>query len=96
MNEKRLSEVLSDLMNNKGILSGGLRRDGIIDWEKIWAEISGDASKYSYFLKLDKDTIIVSVKNSAWVLELKKREKDLLKAISERTGREIKKIKLVR
>ncbi len=74
MTDKKISEVLSDVMKNMGESSGSGHRGDIIDWDKIWAEISGDASRYSYFIKFRDGELWIAVKNSAWVLELKKKK----------------------
>lgn len=96
MTEKKLSEVVPDVINNIDRSDSYQYRQNIIDWDKIWAEISGDASNYSYFLKFKDGQLIVVVKNSAWVLELKKRKQDILRALRERTRETIKEIRFVR
>ncbi|MCX7705416.1 MAG: DUF721 domain-containing protein [bacterium] len=96
MKEKKFSEVLPDAIRSIGCSDIYPRVDGILDWEKIWAEISGEASRFSYFLNFKDGIVLVAVKNSAWVLELTKRKPSILKALRDRTGKKIKEIKFIR
>jgi len=95
MTEKKISEIIPSVMKN---LWGQeeFRTQGIIDWDKIWAEICGQARDYSYVSRVINETIIIKVKNSAWMLELKKNQNELMKKLKDRTGKNIKQIKFVR
>lgn len=95
MKEKKISEIIPAVLNNINKTQPCEKRDIFIDWEKIWAQICGEARAYSYVLKISDDTLVVAVKNSAWIMELKKREKELLKTIYETTGIRLKKIRFV-
>ncbi|MCM8815284.1 MAG: DciA family protein [Candidatus Omnitrophica bacterium] len=96
MKEKRISDILPEAWKVKPAQETRLRNAGIVDWEKVWAQECDEARNYSYVLKYTDSTLVVAVKNSAWILELKKREKELLKKLQSATGEKIKKIKFVR
>lgn len=96
MTEKKMSDVLPGVLKNIGHKKGYERTDGIIDWDKIWAEIAGDARAHSYVVSQSNDILVIAVKNSAWVMELKKREQVFLQMLQERTGRKIRKLKFIR
>ncbi|MCM8821462.1 MAG: DUF721 domain-containing protein [Candidatus Omnitrophica bacterium] len=96
MKEKRISDILPEAWKVKPAQETRLRNAGIVDWEKVWAQECDEARNYSYVIKYAEGTLIVAVKNSAWVLELNKRENELLEKLREATGEKIKKIKLVR
>lgn len=95
MTEKKISEIIPNVLKNINKIQQCEKRDTTFDWEKIWAQICGDARAYSYVLKLVDNTLVVAVKNSAWIMELKKREKELIKTIYETTGIRLKKIRFV-
>ncbi|HOC02003.1 MAG TPA: DUF721 domain-containing protein [Candidatus Ratteibacteria bacterium] len=95
MTEKRISEILSSVLSGIGT-TPDISRSGIVDWDKIWAEVSGEGKRFSYVRKMDKDVLYVCVKNSAWLLEMKKNKKDLIQRLKERTGKMLKDIKFYR
>ncbi|HOK79831.1 MAG TPA: DUF721 domain-containing protein [bacterium] len=95
MKEKKLSDIVSDVLKNIGKIELS-RSEGIIDWDKIWAEVCEDARPHSYVLKMDKETLFVRVKNSAWILELKKNEKEIIRKLQSRTGKRLEKIIFLR
>ncbi|MGC8805120.1 MAG: DUF721 domain-containing protein [Candidatus Ratteibacteria bacterium] len=90
-----MSDIVSDVLKNIGKAQLP-RYEGIIDWDKIWAEVCEEARPHSYVLKIDKETLFVRVKNSAWILELKKNEKEIISKLQARTGKKLGKIKFVR
>ncbi|MCM8763908.1 MAG: DUF721 domain-containing protein [Candidatus Omnitrophica bacterium] len=96
MTEKKISEVLAGILKKTDSSETHRRNTEVVDWEKIWAEMCGEARNYSYVIKYADGTLIVAVKNSAWVLELSKREKELLEKLQKTTGEKIKSIKFVR
>ncbi|MCM8816820.1 MAG: DUF721 domain-containing protein [Candidatus Omnitrophica bacterium] len=96
MIEKDFSQLVAKVMNDPSCVCSNQRRQYIVDWDKIWAEVSKDASKYSYFLKFKDGKLWIAVKNSAWMLELNKRRLDLIKSLQKKTGEKISEIKFVR
>ncbi len=95
MTEKRIGDIIFDALK-RGNGTFGSRHTGIIDWDKIWTEVCGEAKEFSYVKRMEKDILYVCVKNSAWLLELRKNKTDLIKLLTEKTGKTLKDIKFYR
>ncbi|HOJ30826.1 MAG TPA: DciA family protein [bacterium] len=99
MKETKLADIVGDVLKNILKNTGKpeqVRHEGIIDWDKIWAEVCEKARPYSYVVTMFEKTLVVRVKNSAWVLELRKNEKEIINKLQARTGRKLEKIMFVR
>ncbi|HPP66974.1 MAG TPA: DciA family protein [bacterium] len=95
MTEKKISEILTDVLKNIG-RPLETRYNEIIDWDKIWAEICGDARQFSYAQKMKNDILYIYVKNSAWLLELRKNKNQYMKILQQKTGKTLKDIRFYR
>lgn len=95
MTEKKISEIISDALKGIGKPTA-VRQTGIIDWDKIWSDVCGEAKQFSFVRKMEKDQLYVCVRNSAWLLELKKNKKEFIRLLKEKTGKTLRDIKFYR
>ncbi len=91
MKPKKVSDILQDALSLKQEES--LRNE---DWEKIWAQVCHEARPFSYVSCFKDGQLFVTVKNSAWLMELKKRKQEIIKLLEDKTGKKIKDIKFCR
>jgi predicted nucleic acid-binding Zn ribbon protein len=88
-----LSEALAAYLESSGIGAGARARAVFTEWrERVGDRIAGVATP----LRLDRGTLVVGVRSSAWLMELKLMERQLVERINADLdeGR-IEKIRLV-
>lgn len=76
----QLATVLSGVLDKHGVL-GQVKRMGVLD---EWSSIVGEAvARVTHAKAVDGATLIVEVRNSAWLMELNMMKGDFLQRVNE-------------
>ncbi|MCL5409040.1 MAG: DUF721 domain-containing protein [Candidatus Omnitrophica bacterium] len=95
---EKISEIVKRVLNriSNKIEKEDIRKNPIIDWEKIWIELFPEESIFTEVLGVKNKNLLIKVKSSVWLMELKKRKPDIKKTIEKRTEYSLLDIKFFR
>jgi len=91
---EHISKIVSRVLHKKPVSK---QRPGqIIDWEREWVRAAGEAGEESFPLQIKNGIMTVRVVHSSWMMELKRREKEIRKELEQNTGVSLSKIRFTR